>query len=271
MNTMNAYSTSSSMILTFLGRALVVAALGCASSACDLGDENLGEDEGGGGSDDNDNSGGDDDGDDDGGALSCEIPDDERAPVPEGMEKATVRITNATAGPIWIPGEDCPGVTRFRVEVDGVGYVDVPQQRLRCSSHYDSVNDGYACWSFSGCEGDDMLDGTVRIGAGESYDIPWGGYAFTKVPIEESCHSPEGICPEMATCYTGQQLSPGTEVSLRVDVNGSCGDFGCDCPEPGEETCVLPATLPGSFGDPLESTLDFALSPSGLVEVVVGE
>lgn len=249
---MNAYSTTSSCsILTLIGRALVVAALGCSISACDLGDENLGE----------------------GGGGMCEIPDDPQPPEPPTPEQATVRITNATVGPIWLPGQDCPGATQFRLTVDGTEYVNRAQERLLCSTAYDSLRDKFWCGGLIGCEGGGGIGETVRIGAGESYEVPWGGYAFTREPFGTLCYAPGGGCGGMESCYAGRQLELGSSVSVRVEANGKCTYFGgqlCDCEDPDEETCVLSSGEQSFVGPELVGTVDFELA-DGVVEVVITE
>ncbi|EDM78700.1 hypothetical protein PPSIR1_29653 [Plesiocystis pacifica SIR-1] len=249
MNTMNAYSSflvPSLSTFPTSACALCLAALACAT-ACDLGDENLGE------------SGGSD-----GDALVCEMPDD-----PPALEQTTVRITNATAGPIWLPGAICPGVTRLRLTVDGIDYVDEAGDYQLCSLKYDAEDDDY--WCVSGCEGDDMVRGTVRIGAGESFEMPWANYGFTRVPIEAPCQSPDGFCTENSGCYVGREIPLGSQVSIRVDASGECfGGTQCDCADPNDETCGVPTASPGFGPTDLSGTADFELTPGfGTVEVVI--
>lgn len=213
------------------------------ASACDLGDENLGEgDEGGGG--------------------MCEILD-EALPA----ETTTIRLTNATSDPIWIPGGLCPGITRLRFTVDGVEYVDEPLDYRLCSQSYSEVNDNLWCAGGSDC--DDRVSGTLRIGAGESYDMPWSHYAFTRVAIEPACRGE--FCDENASCYAGRELTVGSQISLQVEANGKCSLFGdelCDCEDPNQETCALPTGEQAFVGPELVGTVDFELA-DGVVEVVI--
>ncbi len=214
---------------------------------CDLGDENLGED---GGSDTG--ASGDGDGDGDGGVCS----DAEDDPRPDTFR--TVRVTNTTAAPLWIPGNDCLDFTRFDMFVDGVKAVDNPGEDGSQCSHLLQTS---ACAPF-GCEGDGEIGGAIRLGPGESYELQWRTYAYHLVELPGSCNT-KGSCDQPLSCYAGRTLEPGSQVTMILGAYTVCEDeLACSCPS--GETCELPQGLMTLSGDSFkaEASFEFALDDS---------
>ena len=161
---------------------------------------------------------------------SCSDADDED----RSNTALTIRVTNSTAAPVWLPGNDCLDFSRLTLHLDGLEAVDNAGEDGSNCQHLLSTP---ACEPF-GCEGDGAIGGVVRIGPGESWEFAIQSYAYVQVEIPADCHT-DASCAAPISCNTGREIQPGTQLDVSIVGHTECPDAdACTCAA--DETCELP-------------------------------
>lgn len=182
---------------------------------------------------------------------SCADADDED----RSNTALTIRVTNSTASPIWLPGNDCLDFSRLALLVDGVEAVESADENGSSCQHLLSTP---ACEPF-GCEGDGMIGGVVRIGPGESWEFAIQSYAYVQVELPADCHT-EASCTGPISCNAGREIQPGTQLDVSIVGHIECPDAdACTCT--GAETCELPSMDAPLSGATATASTSLVFSP----------
>ncbi len=200
------------------------------TSACEIGNKDIGADEADTYDDTSDGS--------DGATAAnepnvCESLEDE--PLANSTEK-TIVLENVGSEPLFLREVDYSHHDLMYFRIDGVGRVDdLGLPNLRCEIIENDLD--YGCGEFGHKEG---LERLVRIDPGGSFEFHWDGYVWNNLDIEdcfdEPCSKEDGF-----GCLAGRIVEPGSLVSVSAVSYSDCtytGGAECVCP-PGESACEL--------------------------------
>ena len=197
----------------------------------------------------------------------------------EGPE-VTVRLTNATADPLYLgPSEvSCEGTHPYFSLTTEDGDA-AAWWHSRCDSRCEQLKT-----SLAGCTADCRWTPLIRLGPGASYDIPWKGTLFVERSLPVACVPAEHVAPLPPEgpfqCLERRTAAPG-EYTVSADAfpgftcdDGVSSDCGrCDGNASGCLGTGSPATWTfvagGALvaGEPLEAQATLAHPSQDLVEL----
>jgi hypothetical protein len=180
--------------------------------------------------------------------ASCEALDDE--PEADAIP-TTIELRNVGPVPLFLPegGGDRHDLVYFII--DGVPRIDeTGYPTLRCSTIEDNLGDL--------CSEEGLLkdsDRLVRLDPGASFEIPWDGYIWELISIDDACFDGP-LCGEgfAVSCEAGRVVAPGSHLLLNVTAYAGCSmaEADCACPQ-GEASCEIPlevGTTPPDLTNP---------------------